>query len=134
MKPGLNIGDAITVDVNYYYNNKLQRGDIILYSAPIEGNKSLYIHRCIALPGDKFSIKNNAVFINDKKLEELYTIGITEYDFDKRNLEGIVPKNMVIILGDNRENSMDSRYYLYVPIKNIKGKYIKKIIKFNVST
>ncbi|HOK02982.1 MAG TPA: signal peptidase I [Spirochaetota bacterium] len=106
----------------------IQRGDIVIFTPPIEKEKHKdYIKRCIALPGDEFHIKDGYVFINGQKLDEPYTLGkITDYrDFPltkNNNIEGIVPEGKVIVLGDNRTNSSDSRYFGYLDITAIKGK------------
>ncbi len=103
----------------------INRKDIVIFRPPHEIDKD-YIKRCIALPGDKFDIRNNSVYINGKKLDEPYTNGITTYygfGRDKnRTIEGIVPDGHIIVLGDNRENSQDSRYFGYLDMKRVKGK------------
>jgi signal peptidase I len=102
----------------------VQRGDIVIFRPPHEVDKD-YIKRCIALPGDKFELKEGSVYINDKKLEEPYTKGVTRwYNFggEKNEIDGVVPKGKVIVLGDNRENSQDGRYFGYLDIEKIKGR------------
>ncbi len=81
------------------------------------------IKRVIALPGETISCKNNKIYVNSRKLEDKYGSGITS-DFDKITLG----KDEYFVLGDNRENSMDSRYYGAFNKKKIKGS--TKIIVF----
>ena len=101
---------------------KVQRGDIIIFKPPNEIIKD-YIKRCIAVPGDTVRIKDGSVYVNDKRLDEPYTKGITSFDdFPDKKIEGIVPDGMVVVLGDNRENSYDGRGFGYLPIVRIKGK------------
>ena len=103
----------------------VKNGDIVIFRPPHEEDKD-YIKRCIAIPGDKFEIKNGHVFINDKRIDEPYAKGLTEYfsfGGEKDNeLQGVVPKGKIIVLGDNRENSQDSRYFGYLDINRIKGR------------
>lgn len=103
----------------------IQRGDIVIFRPPHEIDKD-YIKRCIAIPGDFFEIKNNAVYINGKKLEEPYVKGPTRYSFGtnkSNNIEGkVVPDGKIIVLGDNRENSQDGRFFGYLDISRIKGR------------
>jgi signal peptidase I len=125
MMPTIKPVDKIEIDTEYYKNNIIQRGDIILYYGPM---KELFLHRCIAISGDKFEIKNDKVYINNKEYIENYVIGKTKYENKQMHplIEGVVPDNFIIALGDNRENSFDCRYSGFVPLKNIIGKYIVK--------
>jgi signal peptidase I len=101
----------------------IERNDIIIFKPPNEIERD-FIKRCIALPGDEVHIKNNAVYVNGKKVENTpYGKGFTNYDgFGEKRIEGIVPEGHVVALGDNRENSSDSRYFGYLPIERIKGR------------
>lgn len=102
----------------------IQRGDIVIFRPPHEIDKD-YIKRCIAVPGDRFEIKNNAVYINGQRMDEPYTKGPTRYTFGinkSRNIEGIVPQGKIIVLGDNRENSQDGRFFGYLDISRVKGR------------
>lgn len=101
---------------------KVQRGDIIIFRPPNDEEKD-FIKRCIAVEGDEYHIKDGAVWINGARLDEPYTKGITSYrGFSDKKLEGIVPKGMVIAMGDNRENSYDSRGFGFLPVERIKGR------------
>lgn len=101
----------------------IERNDIIIFKPPNEIERD-FIKRCIALPGDEVHIKNNAVYVNGKKVENNPSgKGFTNYDgFGEKRIEGIVPEGHVVALGDNRENSSDSRYFGYLPIERIKGR------------
>jgi len=106
----------------------LQRGDIIIFTPPVERDRDKdYIKRCIALPGDEFHIKDDAVYINGIKQDEPYTLGKPTNYFhcepnEFTNIEGIVPQGKVVVLGDNRTDSSDGRCFGYLDISSIKGK------------
>ncbi|MBP7604494.1 MAG: signal peptidase I [Spirochaetes bacterium] len=100
----------------------VRRGDIIIFRPPGEEEKD-FIKRCIAVEGDEYHIEDGSVWINGKRLEEPYVKGLTSYrGFGDRKIEGKVPAGMVIAMGDNRENSFDSRGFGYLPVERIKGR------------
>ncbi|MCP4131402.1 MAG: signal peptidase I [bacterium] len=99
----------------------LERGDIVIFKPPNEEDKD-YIKRCIALPGDKLEIKDGYVYLNGKKQVEPYVRGTTVDDARSSRVQGIVPEGKAVVLGDNRENSQDGRYFGYLDIKEIKGR------------
>ncbi len=122
MNPTLYIGDYI--EVTPVADFKTIRGSIIAYHPPVNGTEAdkIYCHRCIAIEGDVFAIKHGRVWLNGKEKTELYTKGETSYEaFVKINIEGIVPAGKVIVLGDNRMNAADSRYFGYLPVEKIVG-------------
>lgn len=81
-------------------------------------NRNLWIKRVIGLPGDSIEIKNGSVYRNGVKLDEPY---ILEENIHGPNETFLVPEGHVFVLGDNRNNSMDSRRIGYIPMDNIKG-------------
>lgn len=87
-----------------------------------------YIKRVIGLPGDKIYTKDGFVYVNGNRLDEPYAKGLT-YRIDKP-LE--VPENKVFVLGDNRENSRDSRDIGFVDFDKIKGKAVLRIWPLDV--
>jgi signal peptidase I len=109
----------------------IQRGDIVIFKPPGEEEKD-FIKRCIAIGGDVFHINEDDgyVYVNGRRLEEPYLkcpriLGknCTDYrSFGKRAIEGKVPEGYILVLGDNRTNSQDSRYFGYVPVERVKGK------------
>ena len=107
MEPTIKIGDDIIVDKFYYRKHRIQRGDIIVFHPPAPtDHKRTFIKRCIAIAGDSFSIKSNDIYINGKVVRENYIAGKTNYrGFPNGKIEGIVPENTIVTLGDNRENS-----------------------------
>lgn len=124
MMPTIMQGDHVLADLSYYRNNSPGRGHIVLYLSPAGNNGKTHIHRCVAIEGDFFEIKEGSVFINGKRSEERYAHGITDTSMIRqpKNLTGIVPAGHVVILGDNRQNCMDSRFYGYLPVDKLIGR------------
>jgi signal peptidase I len=108
------------IHLNFMGIREIKRGDIVIFRPPHEIDKD-YIKRCIALPGDKFEIKNGKVYINGKKTDESSYVKGETFDSNSK-VQGIVPEGKVVVMGDNRENSMDSRYFGYLEIERIKGR------------
>ena len=134
------VGDSMSptlVDEEVLFLNKAQyrffdvkRGDII--SLEYADTKYL-IKRVIGLPGEKVEIKDNKVYINDELLEEEYLQN--ELVYDDFTLQEIgydtIPENMYFVLGDNRENSMDSREIGLVSKEQIQGKIFMRFWPLN---
>jgi signal peptidase I len=115
-------GMAKEIHLNFLGLRNIKRNDIVILKPPNEPEKD-YIKRCIALPGDELHIKDNSVYLNGKKLEEPFIKGVTNYDnFRLQKIEGIVPEGHIVVLGDNRENSSDSRAFGYLQIERVKGR------------
>lgn len=99
-----------------------QRGDIIVLHPPVEQGKP-YIKRVIGLPGERLSIHDGAVYINGDRLEEPYLNGLaTSWAGSIREEEIVVPEGQVFVMGDNRNNSTDSRVFGPIEIDEIIGK------------
>lgn len=117
----LHDGDIMILDIVGYRHHDLERFDI----AVIHNGKELIIKRVIGLPGEVVEYQDNQLFINGKEVKDVYGVGQTE-DF---KIE--VPKNKYFVLGDNRENSMDSRYFGPFTEKEIMGKTNMVLFPFN---
>lgn len=88
-----------------------------------------FIKRVIAVPGDTVDIKDGAVYVNNEKLDEPYAKGIT--DKYEAQVPFVVGEDEVFVLGDNRQNSRDSRHIGLIKYDRIKGKAVFKIWPFD---
>jgi len=103
-----------------------ERGDIIVFKFPKDETRD-FIKRVIAVPGDVIEIRNQRVSINGKIQDEPFTIHSdppgTEPIVPRDNFGPIrVPENYLFMMGDNRENSQDSRYWGFLDVNKIKGR------------
>lgn len=138
MQDTLHDGQRLIVYKTGYFFNPPERGDIIIlkyhegtfkYLPFPDPNEIDYIKRVIGVPGDVIDIKNGSVYVNGKKLDEPYAKGTTEkygMDFPIR-----IPPDKVFVLGDNRENSSDSRQIGLIDFNRIRGKAVFRIYPFN---
>jgi signal peptidase I len=115
------VGMKKPIHLSFLSIRDVKRGDIVIFRPPHENDKD-YIKRCIAIPGDDITIKDGFVYINGVRLNEPYVKGQTFDDFETSKIQGIVPKGQVVVLGDNRENSMDGRYFGLLDIEKIRGR------------
>lgn len=100
-----------------------KRGDIVIFKYP-DDEKILYIKRVIGMPGDTVVVENGGVYVNDELLDEPYLSVVTEGEFGPF----VVPEDHYFMMGDNRNNSLDSRYWknTYVEKDKIIGRAIFK--------
>ena len=99
-----------------------ERGDIIVFKPPIETHEKLFIKRVIAIPNDHLKIENGRVYVNGEMLSEDYINNQTT-DVNEP-IDIIIPEDYLFVLGDNRGNSIDSRFkdIGLIPVENIIGK------------
>jgi signal peptidase I len=106
-----------------------KRQQIIIFKPPFDPTQPDYVKRVIGLPGDLVDIRDGAVWVNGKRLQENYTIGPSEpaqpgtapLGYKDITLPYRVPENCYFAMGDNRGNSYDSRFWGCVPRKDILG-------------
>jgi signal peptidase I len=104
-----------------------KRQQIVIFKPPYDTSLPDYVKRVIGLPGETVDVHDGAVWIDGKKLDENYTIGRTEGPMRSQligDFGGVpfkVPENCYFVMGDNRENSLDSRYWGCVPRNDILG-------------
>ena len=145
MEPTLLVGDFLLVNKLAYVRpvlplegailprKDLARKDIVVFKYPNELKKD-YVKRIIGLPGETIEIRNKEVLIDGKPIEEKYKVhgdsqrysgeGVYSYDNLIRGNYGPVriPAGQCFVMGDNRDNSEDSRVWGFLPLDNIKGR------------
>jgi len=108
----------------------IKRGDIVVFKYPDEPERD-FIKRVIGLPGETIELRNKKVFVNGVGLEEPYVHfleashmagEVTSFDVRERYGPVTVPKDQYFVMGDNRDNSQDSRYWGFLPRDYVKGK------------
>lgn len=125
MRPMLTEGDRILVNKFIYRFKSPQRGDIIVFKFPNEPKKD-YIKRLVALGEEEVEIRNGNIVINDTLIEEPAIFKERYYynrgEFGREDTKAKVPEGYFYVLGDNSASSKDSRYWGFVPRKNLIGK------------
>jgi signal peptidase I len=120
MEPTLMIDDRILVAKFEYRLGSPHRGDVIVFRYPLNPQRD-FVKRVIGLPGDRVRLRDGVVYIGNQAVsEKSYTI---KPDFGNYG-PVTVPLNHYFVLGDNRNNSEDSRFFGYVPRGNIIGKAV----------
>jgi signal peptidase I len=139
MEPTLQVGDHLLVnkfiygikiplmDTKYFQFRKPQRGDIVVFIYPKDRSKD-FIKRVIGTEGEKVEIVRNKIYINDQLIDDPWG------HYDERSPAAkylqpmerfgpvMVPEESFFVLGDNRDNSQDSRFWGYVNFNEVKGK------------
>ncbi|WP_300671785.1 signal peptidase I [Desulfoluna sp.] len=135
----LQIGDHILVN-KFIYGVKIpfiqktvipvkdpKRDDIVVFIYP-EDPKKDFIKRVVGVEGDVIEVRNKVLYVNNARVERDYTIHtdrrVLPAEFTQRDNFGpvTVPKESLFVMGDNRDNSHDSRFWGFVPLKAVKGK------------
>ncbi len=119
MRPTLQSGQRLVVNKFLYRFRAPEKNEVLVFQYPRDPSRD-FIKRVIATPGDSIEIRNGRVFVNDQLLNEPYILEKTRSEYPK----AVVPKGTVFVMGDNRNNSEDSRYtdVGFVPYDLIKGK------------
>ena len=110
----------------------IKRGEVLVFKYPEQPDRD-FIKRVIGLPGETLEVRQKKVYINGQPLDEPYTHFLTaptssafheETSFDVREQYGpvTIPPGHYFMMGDNRDNSQDSRYWGFLPRENIKGR------------
>ena len=139
MEPTLMIGDHILVN-KFLYGIKIpftsirflplykpQRGDVVVFIYPLDSSKD-FIKRVVAVEGDTVKIVNKKLFINGSEAADPHAVYKEDMVFpteiQKRDNFGpvTVPQGSIFVLGDNRDRSLDSRFWGFVPLEDLRGK------------
>jgi signal peptidase I len=128
MYPTLNSGehnDRVIIEKYKHYTKDYKRGDIIILKSD-KTDKDILIKRIVGLPGETVEIKQGKVYVNNELLTEEY---LPRDIITNPSMKVEVEEEHVFVLGDNRENSTDSRILGAIPINDIIG---KATFKFNI--
>src|SRR5947207_2399803 len=117
MEPNLYTGERLLGNKLIYHIDGIHRGDIVVFRPPLRPDTP-FIKRVIGLPGEILEIRQNQVYINGRALREPY-LHLAWHD--NRPAER-VPASEVFVMGDNRDNSSDSRSWGELPLENVQAK------------
>jgi len=133
MEPTLLVGDHLLVnkfiygiripyaDIKFFQYKKPERGDIIVFIFPKDRKKD-FIKRVIGTEGEKVAIVHNKIYINDKLIDDPWG----RFTMPRTSIEDYgpvkVPEGSLFVMGDNRDNSQDSRFWGFVKLNEVKGK------------
>ena len=142
MVPTLENGDRLIVEKVSYRFHSPKLGDIVVFFPPEELQRQGYqkdqafIKRIIGEPGKEVKIEDGTVYLNKEPLEENYIAEPPERPYpDPANPQSctqqLVPPNEFFVLGDNRNDSRDSRYWCFVPEENIIGRAVFRFWPLN---
>lgn len=118
MRPTLEDGEFVLVSRMSYKFSEYERGDIVVFHFPLDPKEEL-IKRVIGLPGDHVRVEGGQVFLNGQLLEETYIAEAPRYSG-----EWVVTEGFLFVLGDNRNNSNDSKDWGLLPQENVVGKAV----------
>jgi len=123
MEPTLQIDDRILVSKFSYRLGEIRRGDVIVFHYPLNPGKD-FVKRVVGLSGETVELRDGVVLINDRPITELYPTALAGGDRACTSNYGPqkVPPGQLFVLGDNRCNSEDSRFFGFVPVQNVVGK------------
>jgi len=155
MEPNLLIGDHLLVNKFVFAPTlssaertllpmtDIRRGDIVVFKYPEDPERD-FIKRVIGLSGETIELKDRQIHVNGRAIQEPYahylprpagSAGgeVTTGDVRERYGPVVVPAGSVFVMGDNRDNSQDSRYWGFLPKENIKGKALMIYWSFDSS-
>jgi signal peptidase I len=125
MQPNLHTNNLVLVNLLAYDFGSPQRGDVIVFHPPIATDDSeYYVKRIIAVPGDTIKLTATAVYVDGKKLTEPYIDTLGPADIENPDVVPTITlhKDQYWVMGDNRDNSQDSRFFGPITRSAIIGK------------
>jgi signal peptidase I len=121
MEPKLEIGDKVIINKLAYKLGPIKRGDIAAFHSPIE-EKDL-VKRVIAIGGDEITLTSEGeIFINEEKITEDYLPEGQNIFYINQTV--VINEGEVFVMGDNRNNSFDSRFFGTIPENDVFGKFV----------
>lgn len=124
MIPTLEVGDRVLVAKFWGWITKPSRGSIYVFKYPVDRDRD-FVKRVIGIPGDVIDIRNGTVYINGTAIDEPYVKNKDTFTLRPNNIfpevPFTVPEGKYLMLGDNRRNSADSRYWGFVDIDDMRG-------------
>jgi len=131
MQPTLLPGDYIYVSTRAYANQSPKINDVITFLYPIDRNIN-YIKRLIGRPGDRVNIENFKVYVNGQAIAQPYLdSNLVKKPFSRYMSAITIPKNKLFVMGDNRDNSNDGRFFGLIDESDIIGKATRVILGKN---
>ncbi len=132
MQPTLNNGDVLFLNKTAYKIGKVKRNDVIAF---YYAETKYLVKRVVGLPGERIDYIDNTLYIDGKAYNENFLDNdVSTSDFKMEDIlgceDGVIPKNTYLVLGDNREDSMDSREIGVVKKDDIMGKTTFRIWPF----
>jgi signal peptidase I len=146
MEPTILVGDRLLIDKFSFRNGyrpgvplapqrEIRRGDIVVFKFP-NNPEVLYVKRAIGLPGEEMEIRGGTVYINGSPLDEPYKVhrdsglddgqilphGLSRSDRRNNTNPIKIPDDSYFVMGDNRDDSADSRYFGFLPRSHIVGR------------
>ena len=129
MLPTIQLREGVIVDLNYYENTNPYKGDLAVFEYPEDPSRE-FIKRVVAVPGDTIELRDKKLYINDQLIQEPYV----QYT-DKSNRMGtleprdklgplVLPEGKYFMMGDNRDQSYDSRWWGPVDKKLMRGRVL----------
>ncbi len=121
MRPTLQHEERLVVNKFIYHLRDPQKGEVVIFRYPRDPSRD-FIKRVIATAGDTIEIKDGRVYVNDQLQREDYILEKTRTEYPKVT----IPDNTIFVMGDNRNNSEDSRFpdVGFVPLDLVKGKAV----------
>jgi signal peptidase I len=117
MEPNLYTGERLLGNKLVYHLQAIHRGDIVVFRPPHKPDTP-FIKRVIGLPGETIAIHENRVYINGVPLREPYL----RFAWHDDRPADRIPPGMLYVMGDNRDNSSDSRSWGELPVRNVEAK------------
>lgn len=135
MEPTIKAGEFVEVDFSAFKTKSPERWDLVAFEGPIDG-KHVWLKRIVGLPGEEIGFDANGLLINGKRVSSPSKLGLAPYMLHRKKTIGLklpapefpykVPAGSYFVMGDNVENSLDSRYWGALESRKIVGKVAGK--------